>query len=217
MAEPFSIAVAKGRVFEEALPLLERAGYPTRAISGNSRKLLFELGASGVKLLIVRSQDVPTYVERGAADAGIVGKDVIEEQGLGLCEPLDLGISRCRLVVAAPKEAAARPGGGIGALRVATKYPNLARAHFARKGIGVDLVHLYGAVELAPVTGIADKIVDLVDSGRTLKENGLAEEELVLVSTARLIVGRASLRLKSQVACDLIARLEKALPEGERP
>ncbi|MEW6775546.1 MAG: ATP phosphoribosyltransferase [Bdellovibrionota bacterium] len=205
--EKFSLAIAKGRVLEDSVALLAAGGYSVEELSGDSRKLVFDLPRSNLRVLVVRSQDVPTYVDRGAADAGIVGKDVLEEQRLGLYEPLDLGVSRCRLVVAAPRE---KSNGKIGPLRIATKYPSLAREHFSRKGIHTEIVHLYGAIELAPLTGIADKIVDLVDTGRTLKENGLAEEEIILQSTARLVIGRASLRLKEKDARDLLARLSEA-------
>lgn len=216
--EPLSLAVAKGRVLDEVVPLLEKAGYPVGPLRGDSRKLIFDLEDWGLRILVVRNQDVATYVERGAADAGIVGKDVLAETDLDLYEPLDLGISYCRLMVAAPAEGCGEgTNPGIRPLRIATKYPELTRRHFSRKGIRTDIVHLYGAIELAPLTGIADKIVDLVDTGKTLRANGLVEQELVMESTARLVVGRAALRLKEAQAKSLIERLRLVLkPEAKQ-
>lgn len=211
MSELFSIAIAKGRVFSDAVDLFEKAGYDVSPLREESRKLIFDLAEAGIRVLVVRSQDVPAYVERGAADAGVVGKDVLEEHDYSLYEPLDLKFSECRLMVAGPKDA---PAQRIGPLRIATKYTSLATRHFSRKGIRIDAVHLYGAVELAPATGIADKIVDLVETGGTLRANGLKEEELVMRSTARFVVGRAALRLKSAKAREIIDRLAAVVPQG---
>lgn len=212
MSDLFSIAIAKGRVLADTVDLFEQAGYDVSPLREESRKLIFDLEDAGIRILVVRSQDVPAYVDRGAADAGVVGKDVLEEHGYTLYEPLDLKISECRLMVAGPKDAPKEAR--IGPLRIATKYGQLATQHYSRKGIRIDVVHLYGAIELAPATGIADKIVDLVETGGTLRANGLKEEELVMRSTARFIVGRAALRLKSAKAREVIERLGKVVPQG---
>jgi ATP phosphoribosyltransferase len=195
-----TLALSKGRIFEETLPLLAAAGIVPTDDPERSRKLIIDTNQPDVRLLIVRATDTPTYVQYGAADLGIAGKDVLlEHGGAGLYQPLDLEIARCRLCVAAPKgfdyAAVARPGGRI---RVATKYIRSAKAHFAEKGMHVDLIKLYGSMELAPLVGLAEAIVDLVSSGGTLRANGLEEVEEIMTISSRLIVNQAALKLKRE-------------------
>ena len=172
-----TIAVSKGRIYEEALPLLEQAGITPIDDPQKCRKLILDTNQEEVKLIIIRATDVPTFVEYGAADLGIAGKDVLLEHG-GDClyEPLDLGISRCRLMTAMPKDVTEMPR----RVRVATKYVNIAQRYFASKGIQAEIIKLYGSMELAPLVGLADCIVDLVDTGNTLKANGLEPRDLIL-------------------------------------
>jgi len=193
-----TIALSKGRIFEETLPLLKAAGVVPRDDPETSRKLIIATSRAEVRLIIVRASDTPTYVQYGAADMGIAGKDVLlEHGGEGLYQPLDLGIAACRMMVAVPQGFDYAQAVKKGArLRVATKYLHTAREHFAAKGVHVDLIKLYGSMELAPLVGLADAIVDLVSSGNTLKANRLrAVEEIVPVS-ARLIINVAALKLK---------------------
>lgn len=195
-----TLALSKGRIFEETLPLLAAAGIVPVDDPERSRKLIIDTNQPDVRLLIVRATDTPTYVQYGAADLGIAGKDVLlEHGGAGLYQPLDLEIARCRLCVAVRKgfdyAAVARPGGRI---RVATKYIRSARAHFAEKGMHVDLIKLYGSMELAPLVGLAEAIVDLVSSGGTLRANGLEEVEEIMPISSRLIVNQAALKLKRE-------------------
>ena len=174
MSRPLTIAVSKGRIFEETLPLLARAGIEPAEDPVTSRKLILETSRPDVRLVVIRAADVPTFVEYGAADMGVAGKDVLlEHGGAGLYEPLDLGIARCRLMVAT-RDGQPLPEGRI---RIATKYVRTARAWFAARGQQVDLIKLYGSMELAPLVGLADGIVDLVDTGGTLRANGLAATE----------------------------------------
>lgn len=207
-----TIALSKGKLLEPTLALLQRAGYASRGLSPDSRRLVFECPDAGATLLIVRPSDVPTYVEYGAADVGVVGKDVLLEQDRDVYEPLDLGLGYCRVVVAA-LEGQARRDRLSSRIRVATKYPNITERYFNQKGIPVEIIKLYGSVELAPVVGLADRIVDLVSTGRTLKEHNLVEVEVIAESTARLIVNRASLKLKPGPIMDLITQLKRG---GER-
>jgi len=193
-----TIALSKGRIFEETAPLLKAAGIVASADPETSRKLIIPTNRSDVSLIIVRASDVPTYVQYGAADIGIAGKDVLlEHGGTGLYQPLDLGIAKCRMMVAVRErfdyEAAVRQGAR---LRVATKYLKTAREHFAAKGVHVDLIKLYGSMELAPLVGLADAIVDLVSSGNTLRANQLKAVEEIMPISARLIVNQAALKLK---------------------
>ena len=193
-----TIALSKGRIFDETAPLLKAAGIVARDDPEKSRKLILRTNRGDVRLIIVRATDVPTYVQYGAADLGVVGKDVLDEHGgQGLYEPLDLKIARCRMVVAAPAgfdyARAVRQGAR---LKVATKYVQTAREHFAAKGVHVDLIKLYGSMELAPLTGLADAIVDLVSSGKTLKANKLKAVEEITPLSARLIVNQAALKMK---------------------
>jgi ATP phosphoribosyltransferase len=193
-----TIALSKGRIFEETLPLLKAAGINPLEDPETSRKLILSTNRADVRLIIVRASDVPTYVQYGAADMGVAGKDVLNEHGgEGLYQPLDLNIAKCRMMVAVRNdfdyEAAVKQGAR---LRVATKYVKTAREHFATKGVHVDLIKLYGSMELAPLVGLSDAIVDLVSSGATLKANNLkAVEEIVQISS-RLVVNQASLKLK---------------------
>ncbi|MBL8438992.1 MAG: ATP phosphoribosyltransferase [Zoogloeaceae bacterium] len=193
-----TLALSKGRIFEETLPLLAAAGIVPQENPETSRKLIIGTNRPNVRLVIVRATDTPTYVQWGAADLGIAGKDVLlEHGGAGLYVPLDLKIACCRLCVAVPEgfdyAAATRPGSRI---RVATKYIATARQHFAAKGVHVDLIKLYGSMELAPLVGLADAIVDLVSSGGTLRANQLAEVEEIMPISSRLIVNQAALKLK---------------------
>jgi len=195
-----TIALSKGRIFDETLPLLEAAGIVPAENPESSRKLIIGTNQPDVRLVIVRASDTPTYVQYGAADLGIAGKDVLlEHGGEGLYQPLDLEIARCRLSVATREgfdyETASRPGGRI---RVATKYIESAKAHFAEKGVHVDLIKLYGSMELAPLVGLADAIVDLVSTGGTLRANGLVEVEHIRDISSRLVVNQASLKLKHE-------------------
>jgi len=204
-----TIALSKGRLLDEALPLLARAGVVPAEDPNASRKLFISTSAANVSLVILRATDVPTYVQYGAADLGIAGKDVLLEHGNeGLYQPLDLAIGRCRLVVATRRDydwaASVQRGGRI---RVATKYVRTAREHFAAKGMHVDLIKLYGSMELAPLAGLADAIVDLVSTGRTLHDNGLVAVEEIMPISARLIVNPGALKLKRELAKPLLDAL----------
>ena len=206
-----TIALSKGRIFDETVPLLKAAGIVARDDPEKSRKLILRTSRNDVRLIIVRATDVPTYVQYGAADLGVAGKDVLDEHGgQGLYQPLDLGIARCRMVVAAPAGFDYRRAVRQGArLKVATKYVQTAREHFAAKGVHVDLIKLYGSMELAPLTGLADAIVDLVSTGKTLKANHLKVVEEIAQLSARLIVNQAALKLKRaaiQPVLDAFAR-----------
>ncbi|GMQ96518.1 MAG: ATP phosphoribosyltransferase [Gammaproteobacteria bacterium] len=198
------IAVAKGRIFEEAMPLLEQAGVSLLDNPEQSRKLILDTSDPLIKLVVIRSADVPTYVQYGAADLGVVGKDVLMEHGgAGLYEPLDLGIARCSMMIAGLPDAMPLNGRP----RIATKYVNITRQYFAGRGEQVEIVKLYGSMELAPLAGLANLIVDLVDTGNTLKANGLVQLEKICDISARLIINQASLRLKSQPVKALTERL----------
>ena len=206
-----TIALSKGRIFNETLPLLAAAGIAPAEDPETSRKLIIDSNRPDVRFIIVRASDVPTYVQHGAADLGVAGKDVLlEHGGEDLYQPVDLGIGRCRMVVAARAsfdyDGALKRGAR---LSVATKYVKTAREHFAAKGMHVDLIKLYGSMELAPLVGLADTIVDLVSSGNTLKANDLIAVEEIMAISARLIVNPASLKLKReavQPVLDAIAR-----------
>jgi ATP phosphoribosyltransferase len=210
-----TIALSKGRIFDETVPLLARAGIVAEEDPEASRRLVIGTNRRDVRLLIVRAADTPTYVQYGGADLGIAGRDVLAEHGgAGLYQPLDLGIAACRMMVAVRKgfdyAAAVRQGAR---LRVATKYLNTTREHFAAKGVHVDLIRLYGSMELAPLTGLADAIVDLVSTGRTLRENGLVEVEEIMPVSARLIVNQAALKTRRGQLQPLI----DAFAEAARP
>jgi ATP phosphoribosyltransferase len=193
-----TLALSKGRIFEETAPVLAKAGIRPLEDPEQSRKLIIPTSNPDVQIIIVRASDVPTYVQFGAADFGVAGQDVLLEKGSdGLYVPIDLGIARCRMAVAVQKgfdyAAAVRQGSR---LRVATKYVNCAREHFANKGVHIDTIHLYGSMELAPLVGLADAIVDLVSTGNTLRANNLVEVESITDISARLIVNQASYKRK---------------------
>jgi ATP phosphoribosyltransferase len=199
-----TIALSKGRLLPGSEALFRKAGLPFPDDPG--RRLVVAM--DGLRFLFVKDQDVPTYVEHGVADCGVAGGDVLLEAGADVYEPFDLGFGRCRLVVARP--AAARPDPRSSSLRVATKYPRLTAAHFLERGVSVEVVRLSGSVELAPVLGLCDCIVDIVETGRTLEENGLTIVEEVAPSSARLIVNRASYHARRDVLAPLLARLQGA-------
>lgn len=208
-----TIALSKGRIFEETLPLLAAAGIQPAEDPERSRKLIIGTNRPDVRIVIVRASDVPTYVEYGAADLGIAGKDVLlEHGGEGLYQPLDLKIARCRMCVAVPRDFDYAAAVGRGArLRVATKYIRVAREHFAAKGMHADLIKLYGSMELAPLAGLADVIVDLVSSGGTLKANNLMEVEEIMPISSRLIVNQASLKMKRELLQPVIDAIAGAV------
>lgn len=210
-----TIALSKGRIFDETLPLLSAAGIRPVDDPEASRKLILATNRADVRLVIVRASDTPTYVQYGAADLGIAGRDVLYEHGGdGLYQPLDLGIARCRMMVAVPEgfdyAHAVRQGNR---LRVATKYMRAAREHFALKGVHVDLIKLYGSMELAPLSGLADVIVDLVSTGSTLRDNHLKAVEDIAPVSARLIVNQAALKLKR----DALQPVIQAFADAVRP
>jgi ATP phosphoribosyltransferase len=212
-----TIALSKGRIFEETLPLLAAAGIVPAEDPEKSRKLILGTNRADTRIVLVRATDVPTYVQYGAADLGIAGKDVLMEHGgQGLYQPLDLCIARCRMMVAVRAgfdyEAAVRRGARI---RVATKYVKTAREHFASKGMHVDLIKLYGSMELAPLVGLADAIVDLVSTGSTLKANDLVAVELIDDISSRLIVNQAALKLKHDALQPVIEAFERAVRSGD--
>ncbi|HCA26735.1 MAG TPA: ATP phosphoribosyltransferase [Betaproteobacteria bacterium] len=212
-----TIALSKGRIFEETTPLLAAAGIQCQEDPEVSRKLILGTNRPDVRLIIVRAADVPTYVQYGAADLGITGKDVLHEHGGGgLYQPLDLRIARCRMMVAAPEgfdyAASVRQGAR---LRVATKYLRTAREHFARKGVHVDLIKLYGSMELAPLVGLADAIVDLVSSGNTLRANRLTAVEEIMSVSSRLVVNPAALKLKREQIRPMIDTFGRAVAARE--
>jgi len=214
MTDTLAIALSKGKLLEPALALFKRVGLAPKDVSPDSRRLIFEHPASGTTLMIIRPSDVPTYVEYGAVDAGIVGADVLMEQATDVYEPLDLKFGSCRLAVAAPESAVKRNGRHGARLRVATKYPNLTERYFTQQGIPIEIIKLYGSVELAPLVGLADRIVDLVSSGATLRAHNLVIMDVITESTARLIVNRASLKLKHKRVNGLIEALRAGLQGG---
>ncbi len=212
------IALSKGRIFDETTPLLAAAGIVASADPDSSRKLIIGTSRPEISIIIVRASDVPTYVQYGAAELGIAGKDVLlEHGGTGLYQPLDLGIAKCKMMVAVQNgfdyEGAVRRGAR---LRVATKYLKTAREHFAAKGVHVDLIKLYGSMELAPLVGLADAIVDLVSSGNTLRANNLQAVEEIMPISARLIVNQAALKLKRQAIQPLLDAFAGAVAKNAR-
>lgn len=212
-----TIALSKGRIFEETLPLLAAAGIVPAEAPEQSRKLIIETNHPEIRLIIVRASDVPTYVQYGAADFGIAGKDVlIEHGGEGLYQPLDLQIAKCRMMVAVPKgfdyAAASKPGCR---LRVATKYPDIAAEHFAAKGVHVDIIKLYGSMELAPLVGLSDAIVDLVSTGGTLKANNLEAVEHIVDISSRLVVNKAALKIKYELIEPIIEAFARVVANGK--
>ncbi|MCP4470138.1 MAG: ATP phosphoribosyltransferase [Gammaproteobacteria bacterium] len=208
VSDPLTIALAKGRILDETLPLLARAGIEPVDDLSKSRKLVFATNHPGINLVLIRSADVPTYVQYGAADLGIAGKDVLAEHGgEGLYERVDLKIATCKMMTAGfPDRPLPRTR-----LKVATKYPEITRRFFLERGRQVELIKLYGSMELAPVVGLADIIVDLVDSGNTLRANGLTPLETIMDISSRLIVNRAALKMKNEAAKALVEKIEKAV------
>ena len=204
-----TIAIGKGRIQESALPLLARAGVRLNDEAVNSRRLALMDQTGQYRFIFVKPADVPVYVGHGIADCGIVGRDVLLESEADLLLPLDLGISRCRIVVAAADKDAINKAQGM--IRVATKYASIARTHFGSRGIPVEIIQLSGSVELGPATGLADVIVDLVETGITLKENGLTIVEEIAESTGRLVVNRASYQLKTDEVAQLVNALESVV------
>ena len=206
--EPLTIALSKGRIFQQTLPLLAHAGITPKDDPETSRKLILETNHPAVKLVIIRASDVPTYVQYGAADLGVAGKDVLMEHGgEGLYEPLDLRIARCRMMVAGIPDADL----GSGRRRIATKYVRSAERHFAAKGQQVEIIKLYGSMELAPLVGLSDLIVDLVESGNTLTANGLVPLEHIADISSRLVVNKASWKMKHGAVMALIGALREAV------
>ena len=206
-----TVALSKGRICDEAAPLLARAGIALEEDPAGSRRLCIATSLDDVRVLVLRAQDVPTFVEHGAADLGIAGKDVLlEHPGGGLYEPLDLGIARCRLVLAEPRDAkpaSPRP-------RVATKYVETARRYFAGRGVQAEIIRLYGSMEIAPAVGLADCVVDLVDTGATLAANGLVVREEIAVISARLVVNKAAMKLSHGRVSALVERIGRAAAGG---
>ena len=211
-----TLALSKGRIFDETLPLLKAAGIEVLEDPETSRKLILPTNQTGVRVVLVRATDVPTYVEYGGADLGVTGKDtLIEHGGQGLYQPLDLQIAKCRMSVAVRGDfdyATVVKSGSR--LKVATKYTNIAREFFAQKGVHVDLIKLYGSMELAPLTGLADAIVDLVSTGSTLKANHLIEVERIMDISSRLVVNQAALKLKQEPIRAIIDAFAKAVAAG---
>jgi ATP phosphoribosyltransferase len=208
MTQTLTIALSKGRIFKETMPLLNAAGIEAVDDPETSRKLILDTNRDNVKLVIIRATDVPTYVQYGAADIGVAGKDVlIEHGGEGIYEPLDLKIARCRLMVAGRK---GQQSNGA-RLRIATKFVNSTRNYYARQGKQVEIIKLYGSMELAPIVGLADYIVDLVDTGNTLKANGLEPLEHIADISSRLIVNKASMKMKHEAIQALIDKIAAAV------
>ncbi len=214
MKSMLTLALPKGRLLDPALELLRELGVD--GVDGESRRLIFEDQPHGLKLLLLKPADIPAYVTYGAADLGIVGKDILAEQAPDVYEPLDLGFGFCRLVVAEPRELWERDDPSKWSwVRVATKYARMTEAYFSQKGIQVEIVRLDGSIELAPLVGLADRIVDLVQSGETLRANGLVEVEEIMRSTARLIVNRASMKTEYAAVTRLIRELRALILKSE--
>jgi ATP phosphoribosyltransferase len=219
MSRPIILALPKGRILEESAAVFARAGHDLSAVFGDSRRLMHDCGA--LRVLVLRNSDVVTFVAHGAADVGVVGSDVLDEEGRDLFEPLDLGIGRCRMIVAEPVEAAPRGGErsrwdelgdrAQAHLRVATKYPRTTRAYLQRKGITAEVIKLSGAIELGPLTGLCDRIVDITQTGETLRQNGLVEIDTVAQVSSRLVVNPARLKLDGDRLGALIDALEHAV------
>lgn len=207
-----TIALTKGRILDDTLPLLKKIGVVPAENILESRKLVFATNKPDIRLIVLRGTDVPTYVQFGAADVGVTGKDVILEYGGdGFYEPLDLGIARCRLMTATHMDRTRQANRDGARLRVATKYVNLAKSFYAGKGCQVEIIKLYGAMELAPILGLADEIVDIVDTGKTLKANGLVPVETIAEISSRLIVNKASMKLKHDQIQQLLSALSAVI------
>ena len=207
-----TIALSKGRIFYETMPILNAAGIYCEESPETSRKLVFKTNDEQIQLIIVRASDVPTYVEWGGADIGIAGKDILDEyQGVGLYQPLNLNIAKCKMMVACRKDFNYEENIKKGMrLRVASKYVNAARSHFAKKGLHIDLIKLYGSMELAPIVGLSDVIVDLVSSGKTLEANKLVAVEEIGEISSRLIVNKASLKINREILQPMIDKFSNA-------
>src|SRR5512146_1457516 len=210
MTDFITIAIPKGRILQDSVELFKKIGIDCEELLGDSRKLIFESNDQRMRYMIVRATDVPTYVEYGCADLGIVGKDTLLEQDKDLYEPLDLKFGYCRMMVAEPTELSRTddPSGWTN-IRIATKYPHVTEKYFSGKGVQVEIIKLYGSIELAPLVGLSERIVDLVSTGETLKQNGLVEVETIAEITTRLVVNRASLKTKHQRITEIIEGLEK--------
>jgi ATP phosphoribosyltransferase len=210
LSDYVTIAIPKGRILQESVALFSKIGIYCEELLSDTRKLIFENRSQRMRYMIVRATDVPTYVEYGCADLGIVGKDTLLEQEKDLYEPLDLRFGYCRMVVAEPAELSRNDDpAGWTSIRIATKYPNFTERYFTRKGVQVEIIKLYGSIELAPLVGLSERIVDLVSTGETLKQNGLVEVETIAEITTRLIVNRASLKTKHKRITEIIEGLEK--------
>jgi ATP phosphoribosyltransferase len=209
-----AIALPKGRLLHKAIQLFEATGIQGLGGLTESRRLMCEDSNGAYRFLVLRPADIPTYVEYGATDMGVVGKDILLEQERDVYEPLDLKFGACRLVVARPTNLQDRGPVGFSSLRVATKYPSLAERHFSEQGVQVEIIRLSGSIELAPLAGLCERIVDLVDTGRTLEENGLEEVEEISTATARLIVNRAALKTKYRQVRGMIDQLTAVIQGG---
>ena len=206
-----TVAVPKGRILAEAVALLRRAGIDARGALRDQRRLSIDLPGAGLRLLLLRPADVPTYVAHGAADVGVAGSDVLEESDADLYEPLDLGIGRCRMVVAEPIDGASVARDGHGQLRVVTKYPNVTRRWLEGKGIAAEVIRVAGSVEIGAIMGLADRIVDLVQTGGTLRANHLREVETIMDVSSRLVVNRAALKVRRAAVDRLLRRIARVL------
>lgn len=210
---PLRLALPKGRILEEAAAIFARAGYDLGPVLGDSRRLVHDCGP--LRVLVLRSSDVPTYVAHGAADVGVAGSDVLDEEGRDLYEPLDLGIGRCRMIVAERADARVDERAPMH-LRYATKYPRTTREYLRRKGLTAEVIKLSGAIELGPLTGLCDRIVDITQTGETLRQNGLVLVDTVGEVSSRLVVNPAAMKLAAGPLGELVARLEAALGAASR-
>ena len=211
MTRPIILAAPKGRILEDGAKLFARAGYDLSPVLGDSRRLVHECGP--LRVLVLRNSDIATYVAHGAADIGFAGSDVLDEEGRDLLEPLDLGIGRCRMIVAERADARIDDRAQVH-LRVATKYPRITRAYLQKKGITAEVIELSGAIELAPLTGLCDRIVDITQTGETLRQNGLVEIDTIANISTRLVVNPARLKLDGERLGGLIEALERAVAEA---
>ncbi|HEY5938521.1 MAG TPA: ATP phosphoribosyltransferase [Kofleriaceae bacterium] len=209
MTRPIILALPKGRILDETAAVFARAGYDLSPLFGDSRKLVHDCGP--LRVLVLRSSDVPTYVAHGAADLGVAGSDVLDEEGRELYEPLDLKIGRCRMIVAERADAKGQDRDGQSHLRIATKYPRTTRAYLSRRGITAEVIELSGAIELGPLTGLCDRIVDITQTGETLRQNGLVEVDTIAEVSSRLVVNPARLKLDGERLGPLIDALEAAV------
>jgi ATP phosphoribosyltransferase len=212
-AAPLTIALPKGRVLDEAIALFGEAGLDLSSVKDGSRRLAFDLPRAGLRVLVVRDADVPTYVDWGAAELGVAGRDVLLEHERDLYEPLDLGLGRCRMVVAAPLGPSRQ--GAHAQARYGTKFPRVTERWLAERGLVADVIRLSGSVELGPLVGLCDRIVDIVSSGETLRQHGLFEVETIFAVSARLVVNRAAMKLRGDEIRALVERLERAIGARE--